>query len=126
MDMRLLSDTELAKIRENLETFNLNGVSETIIELLLDHIAALTESRQKPAPQPQPKQGEFKVGDRVKFGLTAWGKYDNEGQYGTIVRRNRPGAAYKWTVKVDFPGTQSDELGFNDDELELIESEDQS
>jgi hypothetical protein len=60
---------------------------------------------------------EFKIGDRVEIVKST--VEDLNGMFGTIVKRGELNY-WKWIVKVDFPGTQSDELGFNEDELELV------
>lgn len=61
----------------------------------------------------------FEVGQRVKIIAGAYNMDGAEGTFGTIVKRGELNY-WTWIVKVDFPGAPSDELGFNEDELELV------
>lgn len=64
---------------------------------------------------------QFAIGNRVKIIFGTYDKNGAEGNYGTIIKKGVQN--FDWIVKVEFPGTQSDDLGFNSDELELVEYE---
>ncbi len=67
-------------------------------------------------------QRELKNSDRVKIIFSTWNRQGVEGQFGTIVQENF-NTKYDYAVRVEFPGVLTETLGFNADELELIEAD---
>ena len=70
-------------------------------------------------------QCEMKNGDRVKIIFSTWNRKGIEGAFGTIVAENF-NTKHDFSVRVDFPGYLTEELGFNENELELIEADNKS
>lgn len=72
---------------------------------------------------------EMGIGSRVKIIFSTYDQHGNEGAFGTIIKKGVQ--RYDWIVRVEFPSAPqstlhapfTEELGFNSDELELVEYE---
>lgn len=64
---------------------------------------------------------ELVIGNRVKIFFSTYDQHGIEGAFGTIIKKGVQ--RYDWIVRVEFPASQTDDLGFNSDELELVEDE---